>query len=287
MSESKNKLIAFWNAWHKEWYDNLIINNKISFPKKINGWEVPEIKGGNANPMWHYFPEPYWGTLDMDEIRGLFLNINPGEGDKNQDFKNNSESLVKATYENASHDYCHTVSMLSNIRNNPTTNWMYKNRINWLQKLYKNNKIDISGYVFFDLVPWHSKSKSDIMKYALKNSDSIIEDVIKPISILAKEVVTPELRNKIIVRGSTFLDILNCNQDFHSHITSIEECVVLDRTLKCSKLSSLLSIIKMYDTDFYVFSGGASMHLPNLDYDVIPIGRDSAPIDLRSLLLRG
>ena len=277
-----NKYKNYWNEWHSKWHHSL---TDITI-KDICGWTIPKDNGGNKCPIREYFPEPYWGNISNAQLKCVFLNINPGEGGDDQNIRSNSISKLKDIFNSTNKVYSDTVLKLCEDRYYKTTKWMYEKRIFWLQNLFADKTIDVSQTLLGDLIPWHTKSKGDIAKYIHndKNSDLITKNVILPLAKISNQI-DGALQNIVIVRSSLFLDILNSNSAIQSLITNHKEYVVIDRTDKFPKLNSFLSIIEIENTNFLIFSGGASMLLPDLNYDVVPIGQVTQSTKLKQFIL--
>lgn len=265
-----NDYINYWDKWHCDW-NSKIINN----PDKIfNDWIVPNVNDNNGILIKFYFPEPYWGNPCSENLDAIFLNINPGKGGEKQNIKYADKDLFNPFINYKK--YSQTVADLCKFSDYDTTKWMFKWRIKWLRKLLKNETIDVSNILCSDLIPWHTKSKSDIKDYAVQNETpkNIINFVINPLSNIAKsENIREEMRGKVIVRSSLLLDVLNefVKQKNEIQIDSIEEYVVIDKGAKFSKFNSYLTIFKINNTYFFIFSGGSNSALPDVEYTVLPV----------------
>lgn len=275
------KYKEYWNCWHKTWYDSLKTPENND---KICGWEIPKKNLGNEASANLYFPEPYWGNIDSKELHALFLNINPGQGNQDQLCCDVDSDLFKE-YKKNNDSYSETVKELSKKSEYPTTKWMIKNRINWLNNLLDSSNSSLSDTLISDLIPWHSRAKQNIIQYTNENSEFIINQVITPITEIANKI-EGSLKNIVIVRSSLFLDILKMNTKLSNKVKRpVQDFVILDSNNEYKKLNSLLSLIEIDNTKFLVFSGGANMQLPNLDYYVFPIGKNSKEIKLKEFIL--
>jgi hypothetical protein len=283
------KIKKYWNEWITEWFKSCVLA-KPNSSDQIQGWNIPISSLGNNENAYRYFPEPYWGNIDTPNLKGIFLNINPGGGNDFQIYAPNNLSStnesdiddlkVKFASEET-YKYSELVRELSENNAYVTTKWMLNKRVKWLNDIDRVKKgkdgfrTKIADYLFFDLVPWHTPQKSGISDYCLTHADLIYEHVLKPISSLA-ETVEGDLKDKIIVRGSTILDLFNKNE-FKGYIDeqSISKWIILDSNKPLEKFSSLLTIFKLNGSNskFYVFSGGASMFLPNPEYTTLAVGK--------------
>ena len=82
---TKEEIKQYWNDWITKWYLECVKSNET--PDKIKEWDVPKDRLGNEEKAFRYFPEPYWGKIN-EELKGIFLNINPGTGGKEQLYGN-------------------------------------------------------------------------------------------------------------------------------------------------------------------------------------------------------
>ncbi len=277
----------YWDKWHKQWFDNCSANPQLL--DSINDWIIPTDKGGNDNPIWQYFPEPYWGNPNSDKLFGVFLNINPGGGGASQDIllRDQDNSNPFNSYKKNKHSYSETIKELSNITDYKTTEWMQKWRVNWMREVLENQSINVSNIFCAELIPWHTKKKSDISDYAVKNDipDLINNSVIIPLSKISNsDSVVKEMKGKVIVRSSLILDILNSIYSIKPDtikISDIENYAIVDdidtkssKQKLLSKFNSYLTIFKIDETSFYVFSGGSNSALPNPDFKVLSVGQN-------------
>lgn len=301
----KNKIKKYWNDWITDWYTQCVIN-KPTIDKKIKDeWTIPTNTLGNKENAYKYFPEPYWGNIDSEVVNGIFLNINPGGGNENQvyDTENISNptdidgssaiyNLKEEFSTKKDFRYSDLVSKLSEQNSYETTKWMLNKRVKWLNDLDGLNKGEenfrskIENYLFFDLVPWHTPSKQDITDYCINHVEQIFKHVLTPIAELAQNVNNSALKEKIIVRGSIILDLLN-KDAFKQYIKtdSIKTYVVLDNNEPLNKFSSFLTCfqLKSSKSTFYVFSGGSSMMLPNPFYKIIGVTQQVESKTLKEL----
>jgi hypothetical protein len=292
MSQEKKpieQIKMYWDTWITEWFKSCVVN-KPNSGDQIQEWNIPISSLGNKENAYKYFPEPYWGNIDTPCLKGVFLNINPGGGNDLQiydpdDLRNTNESYIdnlKGEFaSDETYKYSKLVGALSENIAYITTKWMFNKRVKWLndmdglKKGAEGFRTNIADYLFFDLVPWHTPQKTDISDYCLTHAEQIYEHVLQPISRLA-ETVQGKYKDKIIVRGSTILDLFN-KEEFKAYIDeqSISKWIILDSNKPLEKFSSLLTIFKLINStsEFYVFSGGASMFLPNPEYSTLAIGR--------------
>ena len=293
MSQEKKTITqikTYWDEWISEWFKRCVLDKPKSVDQNIKGWNIPISTLGNKENAFKYLPEPYWGNIDTPHLKGVFLNINPGGGNDFQiyapeDVSNTAEgdidSLKEKFAKEETYKFSKLVRELSENNAYVTTKWMLNKRVKWLndmdglKKGQNGYRTKIADYLFFDLVPWHTPQKQDISDYCLTHAEQIYKHVLLPISFLA-ETVEGNLKNKIIVRGSTILDLFN-KDEFKEFLDekSVSNWLVLNNNKPLQKLSSLLTIFKLKESEtfFYVFSGGASMQLPNPDYMTLALGK--------------
>jgi len=295
LKASQDKIRLFWDDWISEWYLHCIQGGLKSGISHIGKhWKIPVTTLGNVEHAYKYLPEPYWGDITTGELKGIFLNINPGEGGKNQlfhanepDLKNDTQELKRKFKWDGNYKYSDVVRDYSKQNQYGTTQWLINKRIKWLNDIDGGHRDSLENYLFFDLVPWHTPSKKGITEYCVSHAQQIIDDVLKPVSELA-QFVNGALNGKIIIRGGVIHDLLN-KKEFVRVVDkrSIRRFVILDHHYPFQKMSSLLVTFKLksYDSSFYVFSGGASMILPNPEYDVYEIGKPFVSMKLKEFLL--
>ncbi len=264
--------VKYWDDWHSEWFKEI----KSNSPAKIKEWKVPYEKGGNDSPICQYFPEPYWGIISQ-QTKAIFLNINPAGGGKEQDVKEigNVTSQLYDAFTLSKEKYSDTIKLLSNNDNRYylTTKWMQEKRVNWLNTIFGNTSLTVSDIFCADLIPWHTRTKSDIQNYITddENIKQIIEQVINPLTNIAKSI-DGVMKGKVIVRSSMLLDILNSECGKKIKPTNVEEFVVVDKgDNSFTKFNSYLTVLEIEETKFYIFSGGSSMALPSSTYNVFTV----------------
>ncbi|MGN6542517.1 MAG: hypothetical protein ACTHKY_17045 [Ginsengibacter sp.] len=282
---NKKEFKEYWDKWHRQWFENIETN----LDKEIYGWKIPEEKKGKKEiPICKYLPEPYWGNINNENLKAVFLNTNPGAENEIQNFSMAGE--VKKKYLQDGKSYSCTVAKLCQADEYITTKWMNRYRVKWLQDLLgKKESINIDHALNIDLIPWHSESKVFAGDYIKKNKleDLVKETVIEPIEEIAK-TISGGLKNIVIVRGTVLIDILNNNEKMRSWMEAHSEFVVMDEKENglLPKMNSLLTVIETKkNTEFLVFSGGSNMSLPNANYMVRPVGTNGEVKSLRDFIL--
>ena len=239
--------IDYWNEWHKEWYINAISKPPLLTP--IKDWSTPVGNGGNKNDIWRYFPEPYWGNPNPDELTAVFLNLNPSCGGDDQDVKISTKDPI-ATYVSKHQDYKNTIDVLINNPCYPTTDWVIKKRVHWinclLHHLNKGNDKTIKNIIAGELVPWHTKNVSEIKKYISVNMNLIKMYCIEP---LAKISQCATLKGIVFCRGVEIVHAL-------SKLTTEKTCYT-------SADGFRIHIFEFHEAIFIVFVGGRNMDLPS------------------------
>ena len=187
------ELIDYWDTWHYEWQKIFSIN-PISMPKDIFGWEVPVFNGSTSKtPSYMYFPEPYWGNVNLGKIKRVFINLNPGQGNINQHINSLANGLSLGQYSNI-------VSQLAiNSQYITTSKFFIPKRINWVNNnLTPTNSLTLNDYLGVDLIPWHTVTfGSKESNYAKNHIDFIYNKVLSPILNLTPNVDIIGQGNKI------------------------------------------------------------------------------------------
>jgi hypothetical protein len=250
-----------WKSWMRQG------SNEKDFP--WNDWNYPNDVLRKENWHWqncrhsaHILPEPYWGNPIDPSI--VFVNINPGKVDALQG--------VQANFSNSREDisYYHIASR-NHLHLNETQKW-HQNRFNWANEF--STSIDSKKGLSIELIPWHSKSASDVTNYIIENRQAVIENLIRFSKILPK---TGVFKNTFIVRSAAFMNLLD-NQDFASyfHIEQMKHHV-LAKSGHIDKPISFMSILNFKDAydsaRFIVFHGGSNNQLPSKDYVVLETGK--------------
>lgn len=239
--------IDYWDQWHKEWY--LQVKSTPQKLTSINGWPIPEGNGGNTNDIWRYFPEPYWGNPFPTELTAVFLNLNPGKGGDGQDIKISTKDPID-TYNSKNQVYSETVIDLIKNPCYPTTGWLISQRVFWLNCLLKNLGMDhdktISNIISGDLVPWHTKTVSEIKPYIDANISLIEKYCIKPLADISQ---CAKLEGVVLCRGVEVAHVLK-------KITKEKVCYKLEK--KCR-----IHIYEYNNAVFVVFVHEGDMNLPN------------------------
>lgn len=189
-----NKYFEYWDKWHKRWHASAL--KEIFKNNYVCDWPLPIEKNEkyiNPNPIWRYFPEPFWGKPLNENLTAVFLNINPGGGGDCQDIlsKNISKSILYNVYAKNRKKYSRTVEHLSKNLCYHTSNWFERKRVVWLKKLLNCNKTEIEctleNILCADLIPWHTPNvNSVIKKYITDNSKLIFDRVIDPITSISR-----------------------------------------------------------------------------------------------------
>jgi hypothetical protein len=66
------KYYNYWDKWHKKWHASAL---KGTFKNNsVCKWALPTEKSGNyinPNPIWRYFPEPFWAKAIKAKVLGM------------------------------------------------------------------------------------------------------------------------------------------------------------------------------------------------------------------------
>ena len=242
-----NNFIDYWNNWHQNWWEN---NND-----NILDWPIPNGNGNQQYPIFDYYPEPYYYRFNGDDNRidAIFLNINPGSGADIQ-YRHNKNSELINQYIHYNRDYQQTLPTL--LQNQDTNNFLRR------REKFTNNLLNTenSKVLSVDLVPWHTSNQSNIKKYILDNFQLAIKHVIKPlIRIACNGNGNHHLARKIIIRGTSFRDIINKvgQEIFPQHRlrqiqNSVKYYCLFDENNVLHHLSSFLTVLETFNCKFYM-----------------------------------
>ncbi|HPD25061.1 MAG TPA: hypothetical protein PK285_11745 [Bacteroidales bacterium] len=250
-----NEYVSYWDKWHKRWYSSAL---KEQFKNNsVYNWPIPIEKKDNyfnPNPIWRYFPEPFWGKPSNNNLTAVFLNINPGGGGDCQDIlsKDISKSILFATYKKNRKTYSSTVEHLSKNLCYLTSNWFERKRVVWLNKLLNCNavieiKCTLDNILCADLIPWHTPNvNSTIKNYISKNSKLIFDRVIDPITSISQLAT---------YKGLVFAKGKDTKEMFIAlRVKQIEQ-------YKNSKFE--INLFEHNNAKILIFVGGQGMSLPN------------------------
>lgn len=153
------------NKW-KEWIQ------KGSKPEEflLKDWIIPSDKlikskwqWGNCKHSSEIMPEPYWGNPTDPSF--IFVNINPATVDTFNSQQSNFNRFDLNYYDIAA-------SNKLNLTN--TQNW-HNERFQWAKNIdelsFKETGLSI------ELIPWHSKSASNVTKYIFENKTSVLYNI--------------------------------------------------------------------------------------------------------------
>lgn len=276
------KYTEYWDDWHSEWNKN---RNPI-----MKDWNIPILGKieGQTHPVVDYFPEPYYCRDFDNKLDAIFLSINPGGGGPTQ-YRNNSGSKLIQHYESVN-SYSASINKLLQI--NSKTADFFNHRENKTKEITEKENVNV---LCADLVPWHTPNQSNIKDYILANIPCIKKNVISPLMKIARDtsVMNEKLSNKIIVRGTSFRDILN--EVIPVIITSLRLekvkaetkyfAISEEKTKFIEQFSTFLTIVSLGEFKFYVFTGGQGMYIPPLNKLAYPINNKSKPQTIKNLLL--
>jgi len=212
--------IDYWNQWQAEWYRVAIENSseeKTSNSITVEGWPLLGVNGSNNNsvkvqPSWKFFPEPYWGIPDSNNLNGVFINFNPGEGQLAQHINTAIEySSIKKS--NLNHriwekfpeqNYYETIKKLYSEDDYMTTNWMRKKRESFIHNYintFDKDKEHNGDFVMFELCPWHTKSVTNKVYKYIKDNLRLIDEYIIDFAIESAKTVEGTFNNLILTHG--------------------------------------------------------------------------------------
>ena len=120
------------------------------------------------------------------------------------------------------------------------------------------------------LIPWHSSNKSQVDEYIKNNANIIFKNVISYIIRLSNTDQVKYLKRKIICRGTPIITLFNNVKESFDH----QSYVIVNHNNNVEVFNSFLTVIDIQETSFFVFTGGSSMELPKLTYNVRAISDD-------------
>jgi hypothetical protein len=216
--------INYWNQWHSEWYRIAPYNPppkqyiNVSHLNVLTSWPLLNILDGHnesttKEPSWKFFPEPYWGVPQSENLKGVFINFNPGSGGHSQHINTaiEYESIKPARL--ACHriwekylatSYSETIKNLYSENDYITTNWMKTNRESFIQN-YNNSFCSSTkqegDFVMFELCPWHTKSVNGKVYQYIKNNLGLIDKYIIDFAFETAKNIKGSFKNLIITHG--------------------------------------------------------------------------------------
>lgn len=258
---NKKRMTAkeYWDVEFDKWKEWIQLgSNPKEFPFK--DWSFPSDKLKKGKWQWgsckhssEILPEPYWGNpIDPPFI---FININPARVDSLDGEQANFVRNELKYYDIAARNKLNLIE---------TQNW-HDARFKWAQDI-EEITLDKCG-LSIELVPWHSKSASNVTKYIFENRNSVINNI----KCFSKQLPkTGIFKNTFIVRSAAFMDLLQHKElaDYFQiqeikHFTLAKEGVI-------NKPISFLSTAKFKqehgNTEFLIFHGGASNDMPPMNY---------------------
>lgn len=207
---------------------------------------------------------------------------------------------------------------------NKTAEW-YNKRVKWTESIFSADKVEEGSVLCADLIPWHSKKESDVIDYISQNYKDIFKRVLEPLIEIAIETDcdnpkifirgvaffnlintwlsdTTERLNKAVEKLKESQKGVKKISEWETKLEdfkdlrkkekeSIEQYIVMDTKDKFfDKFNSYLAKYKFTlnnkSVNFYIFSGGANMDLPNAEYSVLPIlnTKKIKPLTLREFI---
>lgn len=218
--------IKYWNDWHSAWFNiaHLTYSKKMTETIKVldgtteTKWPLLNILDGfnqsiNKEASWKFFPEPFWGIPNSDNLMGVFINFNPGEGGHSQHISTAFEYKSIKPKKFDCHriwekyiDGCYSASIkdLYSEVDYITTNWMIKNRESFIRsynKKFSPDANDDGDFVMFELCPWHTKSVNGKVYQYIKNNLGLIDKYIIDFAFESAKNIKGNFKNLIITHG--------------------------------------------------------------------------------------
>lgn len=226
---------------------------------------------GNCVHTTAILPEPYWGNIIDPSV--VFININPGCVTDLH-----SPQIAIPQNENVQYEQIASGNLWAL---HATQNWHDRFRNSWAISLL-NGIEEFRGGLSVELVPWHSKSSSDVRKYILENPEVVLRNLFRFLDVLPSRGV---FRKTFVVRSADFMRLL-CDDRFSSYFEIIGlRQYTLAREGFVAMSVSFMAVVRLRkehgDPEFIIFYGGANNSLPSLDYLVL-----GENMTLREFLLR-
>ena len=270
-----NQYVKYWNHWHLEWgnFIHLPINNnplaiQVNNCSVKTEWPILDSKGGynqstHIEPSWKFFPEPYWGIPDSDNLFGVFINFNPGEGvhgqhiDTYKDYLNikpQKQSCHRIWEKYSNSNYYDTIKGLYKESDYITTNWMIKNRETFIKNFYNEfyHGTTIEGdFVMFELCPWHTKSVNSKVSNYIKTNSKLIDEYIIDFAFESAKKIKGCFKNIIISHGLDQKVVENSNFSL-KHIDTEE--IQNDKNGKRLKKTWTIDIFSKNESNIYILN---------------------------------
>lgn len=187
----------YWDEFYKAWRHNDMMQINHLGWSDANNDGVPTL----------YLPEPWWGySGGVDQpLESVVINFNPGSGGADQE---RSKFQCKSSYRSFVRD--HVLRYIMNPKTMPilkTSNWHYTKRAERIYEIL-SQYIDIStfslkNHLSIELVPWHTTSSTEIVRYCTKNRQAIFEHSIKFAAKAATHIQNPILSGVVLLRMSS------------------------------------------------------------------------------------
>ena len=217
--------INYWNQWHCEWYKVApnhnppkLLSINVFHLSKVTSWPLLNVMDGHNEstsnePCWKFFPEPYWGVPNSENLKGVFINFNPGEGGHSQHINTELEYGSIKPLKFACHRiwekypdtyYSETIKSLYSENDYITTNWMKTNRESFIHnynKTFNSNTKQEGDFVMFELCPWHTKSVNGKVYQYIKTNLELIDKYIIDFAFESAKNIKGSFKNLIITHG--------------------------------------------------------------------------------------
>lgn len=254
----RKEYVEYWNQWMKKWND-FVNRDEKDRTTLFEEWPLlnhfgSKKEGLTKEEAWKFFPEPYWGNPLSNNLKGVFINFNPGEGDFFQHWNKHKDHKLgnKIWQYFPSSNYYKTISKLYLDAVYPTTKWMKNKRERFIKGVYTHlGKSSDGEYVMLELCPWHTKSVTkEVYQYIEDNIEQIDNYIIKFAEACSMET-NGYFKNIVITKGldkdrvERYLKRFNfVNQEF---ITKGSNGELLKREWA-------IDIFKLKNSDVYFFN---------------------------------
>lgn len=259
--------IEFWDGYMRRWYNDM----EQHHTRSLQIWEdfFSQYPFDITELMYYrYFPEPYFGNPKSENLQAVFINLNPGQGGKDQDFYPKGKLLDYFRGVNLS--YYNTMRALITFSNREkphlilgkTLEWWVKNRVKWVNETFERSDgktTTLNDILGLELIPWHTKSFGEIA--ITLNTTELNQYVFEPAAKISKSVINKWLCSNgasiVIGRGLQSVVAVRDMLDFKPCVSELPENLNKKWNVHRAMLDDTTILI-----DFTKKKGGFGMKLP-------------------------
>jgi hypothetical protein len=199
---SPQEFVNFWDSYILRWYEDMAQHHDRSLEVWDNffkeyPFDISELI------LYRYFPEPYFGNPLSKDLRAVFINLNPGRGGKEQDFRPIGDAI--SLFRGSSSSYFKLMGVLIHYSRKkkfdsffgPTLRWWDDNRVRWINEVFGAHDeapATLDNIVGLELTPWHTRSFGEIA--STMNGKQVANYVFKPAAVMSKQI-----KNRYLCEG--------------------------------------------------------------------------------------